>query len=1270
MSSRFVATTILLFNCLFLTLLDSSQLTVLMTIGGAPVASNQKIDILNPQNSSLIATAKTNAWGVASFNLLDSPSSGIVKTAINGRTHLLPANFTEWPAFVELSLPAPTTVTLIDPNASPGQRSVVALNSLGVAVGYSRITAINGVASFHLEAGEYIFRHSVNGRIFYSEPVPAGAQTLIQIPPATTISVMDGSVLAIGMSVSAYTTDGNAIGYSRTTNSEGYATFHVAEDIIQFRVSKNGRHFFSPVVARGEQASIEIPVPTEVRLNLPDGLNPTSFSVAAFTYPGVAIGYSRTANESSVATFHLSTGTYRFRVTHNGREFFSEPVLNGETAEINLHSYTSVQVLHGSQPLSGISVTSLGSSLEVFGYSRATDSNGIAKFSLPEGDWIFRISRLGVHHFSNSTPMGGQTTIAMPLDSRVQLSGLESLQGVGISLVDSQNQPLGYSRSTDSEGLASFSITTTALVKFRVSHNGRHFFSDEFYAPSDEYIQIPAPTTVALIVPDEVNPGGISVAAWNASTAIGYSRTANSEGVAKFSLLDGQYRFRVSHNGRQFFSETVLAGTSTIIDMTPYTKVHVTLASEPWEGVTVQSFDGTENAKYSRKTDPEGEARFSVPEGDWRFRVSRHGVSHFSESVARGEVTSISVPLDTELIVHGIDAPQGVAVTLVNQEHQSLGYSRKLDSEGIARFSITTEEAVKFRVNYNGRQFYSEPIYASGTTVINIFEPTTVLLTGENGPISSGKIDAYDADGIAVKYSRNTDASGVAKFHLPAGGYKFRHVINGRNFLSNVGISSTTFTLTVPPAIQVRVMRNDQPVGSNYIVQPVNMNLQPSGLMSLTDVDSKALVYLPDGQWRFRVSDLGHTYYSNDVTVNSTSSAAVVQLSSPMGELNLSWASYPDEVLSKIVYGSDSDLTHTIDWSNQTDSTISIGCLSDTLNISMTYSFGTHVSTVACPGRNNFSSMKRTVVVTFPGAIPDQGEAQICLDSSESDTQCWDSNSGFEAYLIPASYSAYLVTSNATIPFDNLIEVNTENELILAAPYMHRILIVRGGVPIKNLAVLAPTTVLPPSGWASGTSGTVLLSRMVTYPAVLTIEDDSLQLNSGDASRVWHLSEQIPVSNPVSPLNTSVSGFSTQYVLEPDTILLKVFGEPEAVVRPSPNTYAVGLLGPMGPRGVSLSLESSEPFNATVQLRAFDDQNPFVLGDVVFSQPFFVPQGSSSHQIFPLLQGGGESRWVAPGNYKLLITPTNSSLSIFAVFVDSLGNESRGNHGQNILLGY
>jgi len=1269
MSPRLVYACLLL-NFIFLTLLECGQLAVMMTVGGAPVGSGQKIDILDLSSSTLIATAKTNASGVASYQLLDSPSSAIVRTAINGRTHLLTASFTEWPTQVELSLPAPTQVALVDPNTSPGQRSIVALNSLGTAIGYSRNTASNGVASFHLEAGDYIFRHSVNGRIFYSELTAAGSQTNIQIPPITRVRVMESLVPVSGMSVSSYTTDGNAIGYSRTTNSDGYASFHASLDSMQFRVSKNGRHFFSPVVLLGEDTEIQIPTPTTVILNFPEGINPSGFNVAAWDYPGSAIGYSRSADSSGLASFHLTTGTYRFRLTHNGREFFSEPVLNGTTAEINLHSYTSVQVLHGNEPVSGISVSSLDNYSIVFGYSRVTDSNGMARFSLPDGDWHFRVSRLGVHHLSASVVSGQQTTISMPHDSQVQVNGLDDIQGINISLIDSNHQPLGYSRSTNSDGMASFSITTTALLKFRLSHNGRHFFSNEFYAPSDEQIHVPAPTTVSLIVPDEISSAGISVSAWDTSTAIGYSRTTNASGTASFSLLDGQYRFRVSHNGKHFFSETVSAGSSTVIDMTPYTKVLVTLAGEPWAGVSVQSFDGTENAKYSRVTNAEGVATFSVPDGTWRFRVSRHGRQHFSEEVERGSQAVVQVPKDTDIFVQGLDTPAGLNVSMVDLENQALGYSRKLSSEGLAQFSISTNVLLKFLVNFNGRQFFSEPTYSSESATIVIPPATEVMLYGENGAVTSGKIETLFSDGTSVKYSRNTDSSGVAKFHLPQNDYQFKHSIAGRSFYSEVGTAGTTFTILIPPAVSVRVLRNNQPVGSHYKVQPVTVDLQNSGPPSYTGVNSMTAFHLPTGPWKFKVSDLGQNYYSNDVTVGTTSTSVSVQLSVPSGALNVSWTPHPSELTPDVAYGSDTDLVHTISWEESSSNSVSLGCLADTMSVSLVYSFGSQTVQTACPGQVHFYSVKRTVVITYPGAVPDLGEATICLESNEAEGRCWDANSGFEADLVPGAYSASLITSAVIIPFEHTIDIDRTNDVVLQSPYLHRLFIVRGGVPVSGVQISAPSMFDAEGGWLSDSYGRILLPRMMAYPANLTMGSDTLQLSSEEPSRVWHLSDTSLISNPVSPINTASSGFATQYVLEADTILLKIYNTQETVIRPSPSTYAVGLVGPMANRGLNLSLESSSEFAAVAQLHAYDSENPFLLGEAIFTQSLAIPEGLSEHQIFPILQSGNGSRWISPGNYRLLIHSLDNSVPIFAVFVEPSGNESYGNHGQSVLIGY
>jgi len=200
------------------------------------------------------------------------------------------------------------------------------------------------------------------------------------------------------------------------------------------------------------------------------------------------------------------------------------------------------------------------------GYSKTTNSTGVATFTLPLGDYHFRVDKNGTQFWSgtaNHCPVPGCVS-----------TGVTTSVPVRVTVLDITNQPevnlpvyafngtsyTGYSKTTDATGVVTFTLPL-GEYRFRADKNGTQFWSGTAnHCPVPGCVSAEVTTTlpVEVSVTDTSahSEAGLPVYAFNGTTYTGFSKTTNSSGVATFTLPLGEYRFRADKNGTQFWSGT------------------------------------------------------------------------------------------------------------------------------------------------------------------------------------------------------------------------------------------------------------------------------------------------------------------------------------------------------------------------------------------------------------------------------------------------------------------------------------------------------------------------------------------------------------------------------------------------------------------------------------------------------------------------------------------------------------------------------------------
>jgi RHS repeat-associated protein len=226
----------------------------------------------------------------------------------------------------------------------------------------------------------------------------------------------------------------------------------------------------------------------------------------------------------------------------------------------------------------------------------------------------------------------------------------------------------GYNKTTDAAGYVTFTLPL-GDYRFRADKNGTHFWSGE-----TSHCTLPGcttamvTTTIPVIVTVADTGGtpesGLKVYAFDGTTYTGYNKTTDGSGQATFTLPEGDYRFRADKSGTQFWSSDsnhcTLPGCTTAA-VTTTIPVVVTVANtlgSPEVGLKVYAFDGTAYTGYNKTTSADGQAVFTLPQGNYRFRADKDGTQFWS-----GETNHCALPGCTKTTIT-LPAPAAIVRTI------------------------------------------------------------------------------------------------------------------------------------------------------------------------------------------------------------------------------------------------------------------------------------------------------------------------------------------------------------------------------------------------------------------------------------------------------------------------------------------------------------------------------------------------------------------------------------------------------------------------------
>lgn len=561
---------------------------------------------------------------------------------------------------------------------------------------------------------------------------------------------------------------------------------------------------------------------SQVTISVRDSANVAQSGLSVYAFDGTTyMNVSGTTDASGIAVLMMPAGSYRFRIDKNGTQFFTNasnhcttPACTEVDHEIPENVSVTVTNPAGS-PEAGLTVYAFDGTTYT-NKSALTNAAGIAIFTLVPGNYRFRIDKDGTQFFTaaaNHCAAPGCTAVAYEVPANITVSVTSSAGGPDAGLTVYAFNGAAYTNKsavTDAAGQATFTLVPGSY-RFRIDKNGTQFFTDEnnhCTAPGCTAVayELPANITVSLTNSAGGPEAGLTVYAFNGTTYTNKSAVTNSAGEANFTLLPGNYRFRIDKSGTQFFTAAnnhceVPGCTAVTYDVPANITVTVTSsAGGPEPGLKVYAYDGSTYTNKSAVTDDLGQATFTLLPGNYRFRVDKNGTQFFTSStnhcVAPGcTAATYEMPANIAVTVKtSLGALQpGVTVYALDGSTYT-NKSAVTNESGIAVFTLLPG-SYRFRADQNGTQYFSN---AANHCAAPGCESSLVLIPVEGSldvsvsvrdhldqPVQDVAVEAFSGDNPAG-LPATTNALGVATIPLPAGSYRFRVLNEGSHVYSGL----------------------------------------------------------------------------------------------------------------------------------------------------------------------------------------------------------------------------------------------------------------------------------------------------------------------------------------------------------------------------------------------------------------------------------------------------------------------------------------------------
>ncbi|MFH1985623.1 MAG: RHS repeat-associated core domain-containing protein [Pseudomonadota bacterium] len=461
-------------------------------------------------------------------------------------------------------------------------------SAAGAYLGHQAATSAAGEAPFDLADGGYKIRVDTLGYQYWSPvfSVPAESALVYDIPHqdvAITVQTDDGSATtpAAGVKTYLFTEAGSYQNVSITTDESGLAIYHLPANAYKIRADYVSQQYWSEATIQ-EDKTVTI-AQGIARVQVSQGASPIeNVKVYAFTTTGSYLGLNCTTDASGEAVFTLPEGSYKFRADHQGSQFWATATVTaGVDTPIVLSTGGGIFALtvqtDAGAPLTNVPVYVFSTSGSYLGINAATDENGIVRFDLADGGYMFLADYLGYQHWSNICTVPGMLSDVLSLPhtdvtvtvNEVYGTDSDPLSGVKVYLFTASGAYQSVNATTDADGQVSFTLPNQNY-KVRADYLGRQFWSEVFNGASEVAVDIAHGYADIHVTDLGADVQGASVYLFTETGSyLSRMQPTDAAGTVSFIVPAGAYKFRVDHGGSQYWSDVVnvLADEVTPIEM-------------------------------------------------------------------------------------------------------------------------------------------------------------------------------------------------------------------------------------------------------------------------------------------------------------------------------------------------------------------------------------------------------------------------------------------------------------------------------------------------------------------------------------------------------------------------------------------------------------------------------------------------------------------------------------------------------------------------------
>ncbi|MBI9051564.1 MAG: Ig-like domain-containing protein [Anaerolineaceae bacterium] len=807
-------------------------------------------------------------------------------------------------ALVAVSLPVTVTVTDTEDNLVADVNVYVFTDTTYQS--FTAKTDANGEVQFTLPEGEYRFRADYNATQFWSDTandcaIPGCNAASVVVTQPVTVTVLDTSgAPQDGLNVYAF--DGTTYqNFSKTTDENGEAVFTLPQGDYRFRADLNpdggagGTQFWSDTVndctlPGCTTSTVTVTIP--VQLVVQDDLGDPIVDVAVYAFDGSTYaGTMKRTNDEGLAIFTLQQGDYRFRVDVDGEQIWSADVNHCTIPGCDLVSVILEAEATATPTMTPTPTATQTPTPTIIGTVTstvtATMTSTITRTPTSTRTWV--------------TP----TTTKTPSKTFTP-SGTATESGA-VNTATITQTPTATRTPTQTLMFTntftpSMTPTITEIVGgYNPSGTFGHFLAKMRLAPLADDSAV----VVQVYDTDGTPKAGLNVYAFDGTTYSGLSGVSNEYGTVELTLPEGDYRFRADLNGTQFWSGTEntcsLPGCATdVVTVSKPVSVYVVdTDGTPKAGLNVYAFDDTTYKGFSKVSDENGVATFTLPLGSYRFRGDLNGTQFWSAETnnctlpgCESAQVTVSKPL-TVTVQDTNGNPQADIAVYAFDGTTYTNFSKTSAADGTAVFTLPMGE-YRFRADSNGTRFWSAE---SNHCTIPGCESAAVIVTG---PVTINVLDTDGTpqEGLAVyafnetmytNFSGTTAADGSLQLTLPEGDYRFRADLNpdggagGTQFWSAESNHCTTptctdATVTVTKPLTVTVLDTDGAVQEGLNVYAFNGTTY-TNYSKVTSAEGTAVFTLPQGDYRFRADLNGTQFWSSETNHCTLPGCESVELS-------------------------------------------------------------------------------------------------------------------------------------------------------------------------------------------------------------------------------------------------------------------------------------------------------------------------------------------------------------------------------------------------------